>query len=194
MGKESPIILARFFLKIFYLYLLTSFSYSLAASTSTMSPLYDPCCGQKHAFQTVSTLEGRNAARNVADRKAGRRVPPPSDAAKDASISSYLLHSSEAHAHDLNHFLHNEGLFLRYLGFASSSLSSRGSWGWWICMPPRRSTYSILKLWPDIIFNGTAHISSPLVQHFHMLLAWQELTVVLWQFFFRWSWNDEGNG
>lgn len=29
-------------------------------------------------------------------------------------------------------------------------------WGWWICMPPRRSTYSVLKLWPDIIFNGTA--------------------------------------
>ncbi|ROL44119.1 hypothetical protein DPX16_15612 [Anabarilius grahami] len=72
-----------------------------------LSPLHDSCCGQKHAFQTVSTLEGRNAARNVADRKAGRRVPPPSDAAKDASISSI------AQAHDLNHFLHNEGLFLR---------------------------------------------------------------------------------
>lgn len=113
--------------KPLFLYLLTSFSYFLAASTSMLSPLYDPCCGQKHAFQTVSTLEGRNAARNVADRKAGRRVPPPSDAAKDASISSYLLHSSIAHAHDLNHFLHNEGLFLRYVGFASCSLSSSGS-------------------------------------------------------------------
>ncbi len=34
-------------------------------------------------------------------------------------------------------------------------------WGWWIFMPPRRSIYSIKKLWPDIIFNGTAPISSP---------------------------------
>lgn len=33
----------------------------------------------------------------------------------------------QAHAHDLNHFLHNEGLFLRYVGFASSSLPPKGS-------------------------------------------------------------------
>jgi len=140
-------------------WVLSHSSFTYWPHSLTLSLLLHPRCGQKHAFQTLSTLEGRNAAGNVADRKAGRRVPPLSDAAKDASISSYLLHSSIAHAHDLNHFLHNEGLCLRYVGFASSSLSSRGSWGWRICMPPRRSTYSMLKLWPDIIFNGTAHIT-----------------------------------
>ncbi len=60
-------------------------------------------------------------------------------------------------------------------------------WGMWDLLPlpylqkdPRRSIYSIKKLWPDVIFNGTAPISSPEVQNLQMLLAWQELTAVLW--------------
>lgn len=41
--------------------------------------------------------------------------------------ASLPIFDIQAHAHNLNHFWHNEGLFLRYVGFASSSLSPKGS-------------------------------------------------------------------
>ncbi len=128
-------------------------------------------------FPNSSTLEGRNVARNVTDRKAGRRVTPPSDTAMYASISSNLLHTSTWPEPLSSQWgLVSEVCGICFLFLISKRISEvDGS----SCHP--EEAFTLLKSYGQTSFLMALPPLAPLkCKTLHMLLAWQELTAVLW--------------